>query len=877
MDDTALTVLAASAHSLAVAGAGAAAFALGHPTFLGQPPEPIAREFRRHARRAERLREAAESPPAVAVFGPSQSGKTYLVSRLAIARGHPLLIDFEGKRLDFLLEINPEGGQEATGLVTRFTVRRSAAPPETPVALRLLSQTDVIRILANTFLRDFQPAEIRLPTEAHLADLLGRLERQAGAAACDGLTEEDVDELGEYCERQFRQQNLIAVLRELGFWPRVRDLAPRLRATERAQLFAPLWGEIEPFTRLFDRLIRALASVGFADRAFSTLTALTPREASILNVRTLFEIDAPTTESVLVAGADGTRATLDRPVLAALVAELTLSLPAAPWPFLQRADLLDFPGARARGEIRDADAFLATPGNLGFAFLRGKVDYLFQRYNEQQDIAAMLVCVGPSTQEVQSLPGLVNGWVAQTLGDVPERRAGMRDSLFLVLTKFDLEFERKGGEDAASSARWDTRLQASLLDFLGKAYTWPTRWVPGRAFDNLFWLRSTDVAFDALFDYAGEGAGRREDRVAERAATFVAQRRNDYLASELVRRHFADPEAAWDAGLLPNDGGISRLAEALDAVCDPAMKGAQIAKQVADLARAMRDRLRPFWRSDDREVELWQAVERAQGAGRALRETIRAQMFGPLLRAMQLGAEEVRGLIWRIEGEEGLGATPMGASSLDEETERDLEELLGGPRAATSAASVQDYFDLVAARVIAAWDDSLQALAADTDRLARYRLPPDTARFLVGEVSAAARRLGLRRRLAEAERAGAAFLSRDATRSGRMALIAEDEVNGFVTWLGFHWLAADRRKVHRFIGAEKKIDAGPPIFPPRPPLRGLPPLQAQQVPYDRDFNVDWLRASIQISADNATDNGAERFDRATNDALGGLIRSIEAA
>ena len=857
--------LADRARGLAQAAAEAATFAGAHAQLLGQPAEPVAREFRRHARRADRLREAAERPPAVAVFGASQAGKTYLVTRFAVAPGATLMIDFEGTRIDFLLDINPQGNQEATGLVTRFTTRPVATPPGTPVSLRLLSQTDVVRILTNTFVRDFQPETMVLPTPERLDALFAGLSARAGAGPRDGLVEEDIDELNEYCERHFRQHSLIAALRQSGYWPRVRELAPRLAVADRAALFAPLWGDVAAFTAVFARLVRALAALGFADRVFTIPAALTPREQGILNVRTLLALEVAGGETVPVTAGGGAQQAIVRSELAALVAELTLAIPSAPWAFLQRADLLDFPGARTREEIKEVEAFLAKPGNLGFAFLRGKVDYLFQRYNEERDIAAMLLCVGPSNQEVQTLPGMVDTWVRETLGETPERRAILRNSLFLVLTKFDMEFERKGGEDDSAPARWNIRLQASLLDFFGKSHDWPTNWAPGRCFDNLYWLRNTAVAFDAVMQYAPNQHPPQEVGIAAHAVKFVGYRREGFLGSELVRRHFADPETAWDAGLAANDGGISLLAGALDGVCDPSVKAAQIAARLGDLARAMTDRLRPFWRSDDRDAERTRARQTVGQIATALRETIRAQRFGPLLRAMQIGAEETRGLIWRIESDEGPRAAAVGAAPTDDAFDKELSDLFGEAVTAPAAAA-QDYFDLIADRIIGAWDEQLQALAADAPRLARYRLTPEIARLLVGILTAGALRLGQHHRIAQALRDGASFLGRAAGRSDRMALIAEDEVNGFVTWLGLNRVAREQRRVEN----------GAVVFPPRPVLRGLPPLGARPEPYDQQFNLDWLRALLMLADGNATGDRGEAFDRAGNDALGALIRAIEA-
>jgi len=61
------------------------------------------------------------------VFGPSQSGKSYLISALARKGNAPLLADFAGRTLISSATSTPEGGRESTGLVTRFTCNR---PPE---------------------------------------------------------------------------------------------------------------------------------------------------------------------------------------------------------------------------------------------------------------------------------------------------------------------------------------------------------------------------------------------------------------------------------------------------------------------------------------------------------------------------------------------------------------------------------------------------------------------------------------------------------------------------------------------------------------------------------------------------------------------------
>ena len=102
----------------------------------------------------------------VGVFGPSQAGKSYLVSVLA-RKGETLTAVFDDParpEVDFIQDINPYGEKEATGLVTRFTVHKPQTPLEFPVFLRLLTQTDLLKILANSYFHDGDCQEEKLPS-----------------------------------------------------------------------------------------------------------------------------------------------------------------------------------------------------------------------------------------------------------------------------------------------------------------------------------------------------------------------------------------------------------------------------------------------------------------------------------------------------------------------------------------------------------------------------------------------------------------------------------------------------------------------------------------------------------------------------------------
>ena len=849
---------------------------------LKEDPSALARDFRRFARRAARLRVAAERPMCVAVFGASQAGKSYLVSSLATKPGEPLEAVYGDRVLNFLRDLNPPGGKEATGLVSRFTVRAPPAPAAAPVPVRLLSQTDTVKILANAYLADFKVPDLKPPEPEAVSAMFDKLAASATTASAStasattagaSMGPDDIEEMREYFAKHFPDHKLLTALGP-AYWARAADVIPRLSAASRAEAFAPLWANTAKLTRVAGELITALESIGNPDIAFLGLDALMPREDSVLDADRVFGLGDASKGMLRLTSSTGASASLDRAAVAALIAEITVPLRDQPWDFFEHTDLLDFPGARSREEIRHPDEFLAEPGRLGRVFLRGKVAYLFQRYNDEQEIAAMLLCVGPSNQDVQTLPAMIDDWIGQTMGKSPAARAVQRNSLFLVLTKFDSEFEEKAGEDVASGMRWTARLQASLLDFFGKSYDWPREWAPGRPFDNTTWLRSTAIGFDSIMDYAtGPDGVKREAGIAPRVASKVAERRAIYLANPSIRAHVATPDQAWDEALRPADGGISYLAAKLRPVCDPATKAEQVSGRLEDLAVDMAQRLRPYFHTGDLAAELARARENARQVVRALVACAQAQMFGPFLRALQVTSDQMASVYWRLQSEPEDTA-PIGTVSLADDYMGELGDFFGTPAPVAAngrgdaPAAARDRFEKLADLALSEWSDTMQAVADDGATPLVFKVPREQAATIVGEMWAAARRQGLRHRIAEDLRTRAGFQHRSAGAAQKPVILIESAINGFVHQLGFDRLPpAERPKIP---------NGSRTVFAPRAPVSGLPALGATPSPYDRTFHVDWMSALARTFEDNVADPGSSGLDIAANDALGKMLVRLEA-
>lgn len=850
-----------------------------NPDKVGQELPALMKEFRKYGLQARKLEAAAHRPMCVGVFGPSQAGKSYLISALARRGTSPLIADFDGvpDGKDFVREINPEGGQEATGLVTRFSIRRSPTPAGFPVALRLLSQTDIIKIIGNTFLSDCDLSEEEPPNLRRIREVVDAVSAAAQAQPVDSMTAEDVYELQEYFDKYFKGEPIIKALSSGTFWSQAADLAPRLPITARAALFSLLWGGIEAFTELFRTLYGALEQLGFPAEAYAPIEALIPREVSIINVQTLGGLGRDEARTLQIRSAAGRIAELPRSWLTALIAELRITVREKPWDFFEHTDLLDFPGARSRESIPEVRRFLEQPDALQGLYLRGKVAYLFDRYCAEQELTSMLLCIGPSNQEVRTLPAMVDDWINSTHGPDPALRATQQTALFLVLTKFDAEFEEKAGQSVDSRERWTTRLNASLLDFFGKAHGWPREWSPGEPFRNSFWLRNPNFKAKHIINYDADGE---EIGLRPGEEQRISRFRQEYLENSAVQAHFADPGRAWDEAFELNDGGVAYLAECLAPVCNPDIKRRQIEVRVGLQRAAMRDRLARYFTSGDLADEVRRRRAAAANAVRHLAQCAQAQRFGELLRAMQLDDATLADLFYEVEilgTDSGANGTPPKAAIGQPVT---IEAMLGdvfgddAPDMATvepppEEDTVLDHAGQYADAVVRHWFSEMRAIA-ETGQLCNYfRMPEPSMSVVVSELIAGARRLALHESMAERVRDITAFRQKLDQAVGKPALVAAHIVNAYVNWLGFDGIDPSRRPT---VG---RGNAKRTVFAPRPLVHSAPSLPSQPTPYDQMQYVDWLAAFMRLVEDNASTVDGREIDVQQNARIGALIGALD--
>ncbi len=842
-------------------------------------------ELRRAGRFFRRCRKAALRKMCAGVFGPSQAGKSYLISALARDARGTLLADFGGAIHDFISEINPEGGKESTGLVTRFTMTRPEALPDGfPVQIRLLSEMDLVKVLANTYYADCEHREE--PDQAAIAARLEALEQTAVSG--DGVSLDDLEELQEYLKKDFQAKPRVQALNRV-FWPRALRLGQKLGLEGRVSLYSLVWDDLEEFTGLLRLLLTALETLGHPDVAFAPLEALIPRDASIIDVALLSGLSHRSgtngPDGLDIVSADGRRVTLPRAVVAALTAELTIVMREKPDDYFEHTDLLDFPGYRSRYKFDDVRKELQKPDILKEMFLRGKVAYLFQRYSAERELNSMLLCIGPSNQEVQDLPGVVNNWIELNQGQKPESRKGKPVALVFVLTKFDMEFEQKKGASSVES-RWDNRLHASLLDFFGKQYDWPVNWDGERAFNNLFLLRNPNFRFDAVLNIDAEGV---EQGVRPEQQGLVDALHAAFVRSALVARHFENPQTSWDAAMRLNDGGISLIRERLRPLCSPEIKRRQLETSIAEQLERLVNRLKPFWQTDDREEKR---REKTLFAAHLLRDVF-AKMAEPSylgefvsnLRVTDQALYDLyfdtrAGLLAADADADRQGSAPedriVGAGVDVDDIMGDLfdDTVLHSTPEAADGSDPDGFTDEAAyfASVIESyWLDSLHALADTPALQLRYGFEARDFSGFVSELALGGARLGLRQSLEDSLRKAAAYANLDSERLvWKQASLAAAAINAYVDFLGYNprTLPDAERTIQ---GRERPLV----LFSPPPPVGDFPELTESRS-NSSPWKNDWLRAVAGCIAANVDFDGRQILNVEQNTLLGDILRRFTA-
>ena len=531
-------------------------------------------------RTVRKVSKVLDKKPVFGLFGQSQAGKSYLAHIILSNAASNLTVNLGGDTADFIKEINPVGGGvESTGVVTRFTVD-PVQDSDFPVVTRFLTLEDVCLVLCKAYYLNLQgnPLDVSA-VETRVKEVKAQLETmgQGNPSPKEDLVYSLKDLEGSLIRFFPSYNHFWDALENSGFWQLAEQNLGALSRHPKvfAKLMSVLWMDHDGLGRLAEQLFDALTRLNWSEQGCLKGSAVLRNEGAIVDVSTLQVIgDGDELDVKTSFGVHG----VNRGILSALTKEVVLNIQVeevAEDSYLNRADILDFPGARSAIDRGEADDDITLP------FLRGKVEHLFQQYSLDYEINNLLFCIPDKQSDVKNLPSTVGEWIHRNVGDTPEARqkliqARRANPFMIVCTMFDkqLEFnEQVDHEPQGLEKRWEKRFFTLVQQTVIQGRVWDEQWTPDESFQNLFplrdfsWSKHTFEGFNAEQNsperVLKEFSDDHSSELYDNRAHFHQALKDSFIASEHTNRYLKDPESAWNSFALPNKNGSGPIIDAM--------------------------------------------------------------------------------------------------------------------------------------------------------------------------------------------------------------------------------------------------------------------------------------------------------------------------
>ncbi|PJX22787.1 hypothetical protein CAP47_07105 [Psychroflexus sp. S27] len=567
---------------------------------------------------------AVQERPSIAVFGQSQVGKSYLVQNLTKPTDEKFLkikVDDNKPGVNFLTEMNPDGGKESTGLVTRFTTKETANPKSHPFSVQLFGQLDIAAILLNSFWSDLKDYD-NILDDFSFNDSKQLLQKISTNEYQDDLDEYDIHYFVNYIYKNFSDTFLIRELKKIGYFKELIDLLGKIKYSDRWEVLQVFWGNNKFITELFKMLSEGLAELAFSKEVNVNLAALAPNKTTILDVariRELFE-NIPNSENIEVLTKDNKLVSINRSIVSVLAKEVQLELANTfendeERTFMNTSDVLDFPGSKSREKI-PLKVFNSNSTDEKLQLLiRGKVSYLFDAYTNNLGVATLLYCMDDNPPEEKEAPNRLHKWVKKYVGENIEDRSNRLSKtlgilqknhlnvnqvspLLVVFTKFNQELNKViPGKEASietHDSKWLARFHENFVEFMSRPVDdkWIKNWTKQQqTFKFVFPVRDPMYS-QATFE--GYEIEKTETRIRPERKEAMNAIGISFRGSELVQDHILKPKKVWDELSNPNGTGVSYLSKHLKSSAHPEVTRTRFNFELNKINRELTSILKPY-------------------------------------------------------------------------------------------------------------------------------------------------------------------------------------------------------------------------------------------------------------------------------------------
>lgn len=580
---------------------------------------------------------AALRRPGIAIFGQSQVGKSYLVQNLTKPSDSPYLMLRAGANvLNFITDVNPPGGKESTGTVTRFTCARGTDSIEFPIRVEVLSQMELASILVNGYLSDLK--DFSRATASTLEELRRIYDDVLIPTNNESILDEDeVHAFVSYIHDNFYDHYLIRELNGLGYFKDLPAQLAKARGSESWKILELLWDRNEFITSLYRRLCETLQTLNNNKTVHIQIEAISPNSSTVLDVERVREIFGGKHPDIKVQLSDESIVSAPRSLFSAVAKEVELVIdhkfnndPIRS--FLESTDLLDFPGSKSREKIPVSVFNSNTADQKLHLFIRGKVSFLFDYYTNNLGVSSLLYCMDDNPPEEKEAPARLARWIGKYIGpDSAQRRARLEDlksliasrgvqvqdvsPLLVVMTKFNQEMNKvlygQGADIEMHDAKWIARFQENFAEFMSRpiedkwVYNWKSE---GTSFRFVFPIRDpqySTATFEGFFENGLETAQRPERSVA------LAAMGQSFIASPVVQQYVPHTDLIWRDLVTPNQTGINYLSQYLSYAANPVVTESKLLSEINRTHTDLINILKPHLFSGDLDKDLNEAERNA--------------------------------------------------------------------------------------------------------------------------------------------------------------------------------------------------------------------------------------------------------------------------
>lgn len=533
-------------------------------------------------RELEYIRFAAQENCSVAVFGESQMGKSLLISSMLSEPGEPYHVRCGGQKYNFKDKINPSlpgSSQEATGVITRFTLEnKDDKTPEGWLKVNMLSLADLVLILAEAYYNNVIRKNRTTTTEEEKERIKERLDNcHTQPNASPLLREVDLSYIENYLKTSSTIGENIRVLIEASLFSKLMGKVHSISNEELLSLLTLVWNENKEFNKLFYELTETYRTLNYEQEIYVEFKSVLRDHGTLLDVARLDEMRCTPvniskeyiSDALVMLSPNASPISVKKSFLSALIAELTFKMDQedemGERQFLKHMDILDVPGYRPDDKYNEEDLYKGK--SLTTVFRRGKVSYLFNKYSKTKRVSSLLFCHNHNQSNACVMGPVLIDWVENNVGTGPKEREIYinelkGDPLFVISTWFneDLKYmDQKKGDDL--DEKWRRRFKQTMEGQVLRATDHPEHWFNNwtnrqRLFQNLFILRDFDYSKNTFSGY-DKDLGTRENGIIkiDKYPNYLEDLKLSFTSNDFVRERFINPEKSWnDAATVGCDG-----------------------------------------------------------------------------------------------------------------------------------------------------------------------------------------------------------------------------------------------------------------------------------------------------------------------------------